>query len=703
MEPTNLGYSTKNIPIPSKGSYLRKFIQKTEAFCRRMRWKAFFYLNPECRGDNLNTFGFKTRKTPPNIPELREFERMMECMIRNIRFKKNSLNFQSLMKKDITDIKNSSKVLVQADKTSNYYWMKPDDYTNLLHNNITKDYKKAHLHDITETNKEAKLITRKLGIDDRVQKTAEMEAFITLKDHKPGFRSNPSCRLINPTKSEIGRISKQLTDNINRKLLEASNVHLWRSTDDTLHWFKSIRKTRNISFITFDIVSFYPSISSNLLNSALDFASRLIEINEDQRNTIMLAKRSYLVNPEGYWIKRGQEDMFDVTMGSYDGAETCELVAIYMLHEINRKIGQNFGLYRDDGLGAIRGTPREVEQTKKKLCAVFREFGLSITVSANLKIVDFLDVTLDISAGTYKPFIKPNNQPLYVHKDSNHPPRIINNIPKSINERLNKISSNQVYFDRAANVYQPALRSSGYMHQLKYEDTDRPYGKRRNRRKEVTWFNPPYSKNVATNIGHHFFNIIDKCFPTGHKLNKIFNRRCVKLSYSCMKNIGQIISAHNRKIVNAASGRTENHAGCNCRKKTSCPLNGKCLSASVVYQATVKQESGHMETYVGLTENSFKTRWNNHKSSFTNSANRNATELSKFVWTLKDRKVHFDISWRILKYCNSYNRTTKSCMLCLNEKLIITRFTNLASLNKRNELVSCCRHAAKHFLNSSVT
>ena len=120
-------------------------------------------------------------------------------------------------------------------------------------------------------------------------------------------------------------------------------------------------------------------------------------------------------------------NFFDITMGSYDGAETCELVGCFLLHQITTKHGNNFGLYRDDGFGISNKSPREVELKKKDLCAIFRKHGLKITIEANKKCVDFLDVTLNLSNGKHMPYAKPNNTPLYIHSKSNHPPVITGN------------------------------------------------------------------------------------------------------------------------------------------------------------------------------------------------------------------------------------------------------------------------------------
>ena len=116
-------------------------------------------------------------------------------------------------------------------------------------------------------------------------------------------------------------------------------------------------------------------------------------------------------------------------MGSFDGEdfESCELVGSYLLHLITTKHdGNNFGLYRDDGLEAIKATAREIE-ISKKICVPF---------SPNTGSKSQLNVTLNFSTGKYQAYAKPNNTPLYVHKKSNHPPNILGNIPLSVNKCL---------------------------------------------------------------------------------------------------------------------------------------------------------------------------------------------------------------------------------------------------------------------------
>jgi hypothetical protein len=121
-------------------------------------------------------------------------------------------------------------------------------------------------------------------------------------------------------------------------------------------------------------------------------------------------------------------------MGSFDGAETCELIGCYLLSVPTKKYGKNIGLYRDDGLSAFQHTPQGIERIKKDLCKTFRENDLKITIEANVTVVNFLDVTLDLKSGKHWPYSKPGNVPSYVHVKSNHTPIILRNIPEAINK-----------------------------------------------------------------------------------------------------------------------------------------------------------------------------------------------------------------------------------------------------------------------------
>ena len=98
--------------------------------------------------------------------------------------------------------------------------------------------------------------------------------------------------------------------------------------------------------------------------------------------------------------------MFDVTMGSYDGAEICELVGLYLLNQLSTVIDKSsVGLYRDDGLAAINNANGpKLDRIRKDIIALFKEEGLSITIETNLIETDFLDVTFNLATKKYFPF-----------------------------------------------------------------------------------------------------------------------------------------------------------------------------------------------------------------------------------------------------------------------------------------------------------
>ena len=383
-------------------------------------------------------------------------------------------------------------------------------------------------------------------------------------------------------------------------------------------------------------------------------------------------------------------------MGNFDSAETCDLVGLYLLSKLQH-LKANLGLYRDDGLGVCALTNRQVDVIKKEICKNFEKHILRITIEVNKKIVDFLDVTFNLETGEFKPFMKPNDTPLYVNRHSNHPPSIIRNLPASINRRLSSISANEGVFKNAIPPYQEALKSSGYETILNFETDASNTSKRRTRGRNITWFNPPYSANVATSIGAKFLKIIDKCFPPTHVLHKIINRNTIKISYRCMPNFSQVLSRHNAKIARQVDAHA-NPPGCNCQGGIgACPLNGQCKVDKLVYQATVtRTDNQEVETYTGLTAGTFKNRYNKHMSDFR--INEHATTLSKYIWQLKREGHPYEVSWKTIGRGAPFNPTTKTCQLCLLEKYLIIFSPEGATLNKRSELYSTCRHRLKELL-----
>ena len=187
-------------------------------------------------------------------------------------------------------------------------------------------------------------------------------------------------------------------------------------------------------------------------------------------------------------------------------------------------------LYRDDRLACFENVSGpKADQIRKDFINIFRkEFQLSIVCETNLKIVDFLDVTLDLTTGKYKPYNKPGNIPLNINVKSNHPPNIIKNLPESISRGINKLSSSKSVFDNSKDLYNNALSSSGFKDKIKVNpDFNKNISRNKNRKRNIIWFNPPYNSNVSTNIGKSFLTILGRHLPKSHELYKIFTRNNV--------------------------------------------------------------------------------------------------------------------------------------------------------------------------------
>lgn len=146
---------------------------------------------------------------------------------------------------------------------------------------------------------------------------------------------------------------------------------------------------------------------------------------------------------------------FNVSMGAFDSAQIADLIAIYTLDILSRFLNpQNVGLYRDDGLIVIPNTNGPLtSQLQKKIIKAFKFLGFKIEISSNLKIVNFLDVTFNLNNNTYKPFQKENQSPIYTNIHLNHPKAIINQIPNTVNTRINKLSSSKTIFNQNKNQH----------------------------------------------------------------------------------------------------------------------------------------------------------------------------------------------------------------------------------------------------------
>ena len=120
----------------------------------------------------------------------------------------------------------------------------------------------------------------------------------------------------------------------------------------------------------------------------------------------------------------------------------------------------------------------------------------------------------------------------------------------------------------------------------------------KNRKRKIIWFNPHFCRLASINVGKYFLKLIDKHFKHSNILHKIFHRKTFKISYSCTKNIFQIINNHNKEIIKGFHDRTNNNNNnnnnnkskqneCNCKTQINCPMNGLCNLDNVVYQGII--------------------------------------------------------------------------------------------------------------------
>ena len=756
MERITVTHSMKNIPIPSEEEYIKILVIKIEYFIRRLRWfilhvnkslsLGLLKHNPTPDSQELNNniddfampkFGFKCEGKPPFIPDLCDFERDLLNIPKSLKFRNiRRSDLQDDLNKFTSNLKKSKDVIVSADKTRNLYRMDVDNYNKLLLENITKEYKKTSMTDVNIVNKKSAELANKLNLADRMEVYTDANANFLVKDHKENWPSKVSVRLINPSKTDLGRVSKQLLQELNLNLNQVIQQNQWRNSASVLDWFENLKDKKLSTFVKFDVVSFYPSITMELLSRALAFARSHVFISKEDMDIILHSRRSFLFHGKDVWVKKAQPD-FDVPMGSFDGAEICELVGLYLLKKVSDSglfHDGNFGLYRDDGIGITKLGARDAEVgLRQNLIKLFKKEQLDITCEINVTKTQFLDIEFDLVKSSYRPFRKKNDQPVYINKDSNHPPSVIKMLPKMIQKRISVLSCTKEIFDEEAPYYQNALKQCGYMDaKLEYDPPGPP---KKSRQRRVIYFNPPWNAAVETDVGRLFLGLLDKHFPSDHRLHKFINRHNTKLSYCTTKNIKAHVSAHNKKVLNPRE--TQNGRNCNCRSfesrlkarnkalnladrtlnlaedhpppswfPLSCPVDGKCLTESVIYSATVNSNNSSMN-YIGLTGDSFKTRFNGHTDTFRHREGKMST-LSSHVWDLEDKKasdkkMDYSIKWKIEKKAMLYRPGASYCDLCVSEKMMILLANPKTSLNKRDEILERCRHRHRYKLGKIKT
>ena len=167
-------------------------------------------------------------------------------------------------------------------------------------------------------------------------------------------------------------------------------------------------------------------------------------------------RKSLLFNNTNIWPKKNGDPDFDILIGSFDCAELCELVGLYILHIWGEKYGKHrTGLYRDDGLTCFGYTSRP--QAIRIMKIFQKDFDISITCEINLKFVSFLHVTLNLTVCKYQSYNKPDNNLLFVNILCNNPPDIIKNLPDNISKRIQTLSADETRFSKSKDLYSNAL------------------------------------------------------------------------------------------------------------------------------------------------------------------------------------------------------------------------------------------------------
>ena len=209
--------------------------------------ESIFFLNTiNCtENEGREKYGFRTTKQPPppyQIKEMDKFEAEMIGMVKEVKFRKMRDNIQQKMYEDMRRFKESENIFVKSDKSGNLYEIEKGNYKQMMFKEVVKNYKKAPPDLEKELNSEAKILAHRLGIVDRVEKYNTKNCFIPIKDHNSNFKTNPVCRLINPAKRQIVRVSKIIVQEICNSLRLALNINQWRSTKDCIKWFEEYDK-----------------------------------------------------------------------------------------------------------------------------------------------------------------------------------------------------------------------------------------------------------------------------------------------------------------------------------------------------------------------------------------------------------------------------------------------------------------------------
>ena len=199
------------------------------------------------------------------------------------------------------------------------------------------------------------------------------------------------------------------------------------------------------------------------------------------------------------------------------------------------------------------------------------------TFICNLKIVNYLDATFNLNNGTFYPteslqttlYISTLNPTTLLTSPSSYP------TPSTVeSQTFPAMKTNSTKLRLLMTTPSNPVDTRQAFPTTNTEKNDRPS---RNRKRNIIWYNPPFNSSVKTNIGKTFLKLVSKHFPRQHKYHTLFNKNNIKVNYSCMENMGAIITKDNKKILTNNDTNDNNDRLWNCRSQQNCPLDNKCL------------------------------------------------------------------------------------------------------------------------------
>ena len=306
MEKLSINMSTKNIGFTCWNTYEKYMIDSYEDLIQTMRWKLFHFKLKKrkkqfapCLSDDQETnsseqfYGLRTLAEADVDLDLKSFQDDMIHLFSCLKQRNFKSSFQDKLREIENRIKSTDKFIIGSDKTGNFYLLPVEDYKRKLHENITKDYRKVSDTIFENVDKENAKIARELTVEWRLEKSTKQMAFLTIKDHKADFPGKVSCRLINPMKTPLGRISKKLLERINSDVRRNTNLNQWQFTRSALDWFQVIDNKQNKKFFQFDIEGFYPNITEESLKRALQWARGYSYISDKAVEIILQARKTF--------------------------------------------------------------------------------------------------------------------------------------------------------------------------------------------------------------------------------------------------------------------------------------------------------------------------------------------------------------------------------------------------------------------------